>query len=106
MTENKDSQRWLVRVEGSGVWLGARLAGHGALPGTFRLEGARRAHYWEGAIDCSELARSGPSTSGSRITEETTVEVRLDRILEAQPMSSDALAQLDKAPVSRASKGK
>ena len=104
MTEDSKKQRWLVRVEGSGVWLGAVLAGHGEIPGTFRLEGARRAHYWEGAIDCSELARTGPATS-SRITAATTVSIRLERIVEAQPMSREALERLDRIAVAVAAKG-
>lgn len=96
-------QRWLVRVEGSGVWLGAVFAGPGPFAGSIMLEHARRAHRWQGAIDCSDLALTGPAET-SRVTEATTVAVRLDRILETHPMTSDALALLKACPVARAEK--
>lgn len=102
-TQYPPEQRWLFRIEGSGVWLGGTIGGPGPLPGTFMLVNARRAHQWQGAIDCSEIARAGLAAS-SRVTEATTFGFRLDRVLETHPMSGDALARLDACPVARASK--
>jgi len=87
---NVDKLR-VLRVVRSGVWLCAEVIGQGDLPGTVTVRG-RRAHQWQGAVDCSALALAGPS--GGRITAETTVDLRTDDIIESHRMTSTAVARV------------
>jgi hypothetical protein len=87
---NVDKMR-VLRVVRSGVWLCAEVLGTGELPGTVTVRG-RRAHRWQGAVDCSALALAGPT--GGRITAETTVDLRAEDIIESHRMTTDAVARV------------
>lgn len=61
----------LVRSDKAGVFVG-RLVTTGANGNILGLEDARRIRYWEGAIDCSDLAVNGmkkPDESRVMVTE-------------------------------------
>lgn len=93
-------QRYLLRVEGSGVWLDCELLPP-AMPGMLTWRG-RRAHRWTGAVDCSALAQVGPGRD-SRITVETTVSTPDARLIEAHPMSDAAVEAARRVPVAQPS---
>jgi len=80
MQINEKENKWVNRLMGayilirsnmSGVWVG-KLVATGAEGNVLALEDARRIRYWEGAIDCSDLAVNGmkkPDESRVMVTE-------------------------------------
>jgi len=102
MKINEQENKWVDRLMGkyilirsnmSGVWVG-RLVGTGAQGNVLALEDARRIRYWEGAIDCSDLAVNGmkkPDESRVMVTEVFKVLNGWEELAQLTPEAKDII---------------
>lgn len=79
----------VVRSSPSGVHLGTLVEVDGT---TYRLRNARRAWSWQGALDVTTLAMSGPT--GGRFSEPSAVAIIHD-VCEAHLATEEAIAKWD-----------
>ncbi len=87
--------RVLVRAGQSGAWAGVLVE----KTDTEVVLRARRLWSWEGALDCSALAVSGPKKG--RISAETTVVLRREDVIEIHDLTSEAQKAVDAIEVAR-----
>lgn len=85
----------VIRHNLSGVWFAKSVERDGD---DLVLKGARRAHMWYESIDCTDLALHGPGPA-SRVTGETSVVLRVEGLVEAQPATPEAVERWGKCPV-------
>ena len=101
-TKNKmfdKNKNYIIRADTAGVFMGKISFIEGTTVG---INGLRRLYYWSGALDVSQLAKSGVSRpNGCKFSErldESDLSI-VTNIIEFHPMTEVAVKSLNEVPV-------